>query len=1026
MRKRMDQLSRNLLFVLFLLSVVSHAEYVSAQHEFNGSYQGRNLSYLAFPIGGIGAGMYCLEGNGSINHLSIRHTLAENFAPFSFAAICVLGDTPENNVARLLEGPVADWKYFGRDDGNGGVSGTTYGFPRFRECSFQCRFPFGIVDLKDDAVPVNVQITGWSPFTPGDADSSSKPFGALEYRFTNKTNQTQKMIFSYNTKNFMGWEGSIGSLENGIVLYEKSGNGKEKGPAFAFCLAGHENGEPLHPTIDHCWFRGGWVDPITLTWDNIEQGRMIDNPPVEGNSPGASLSVPLELKAGETRTIRLLTSWYVPSSNIRVTPYDGPAFEEGPTEGTAQGQKPVTGFLGKNLVNSYKQGGDRRVGSLTSPPIRLDKKYIHFLIGGGKECPIKLMQERKTLRFSTGEDSEILEWASWDVSEFSGQEAVIRIVDEEIGIWGHINIDHIIMSNEPIDQLRTGKENEIVADPLRVRLVADFEGETFGDWVHETESMFSGLTNLPGMPSGCPEGTTWCPEGKIPETYVPWYATQFNTIFDVVNEWKARYDELKQRSELFTNTFYDSTLPPVVLEAAAANLTILKSPTTFRQFDGRLWLWEGCFNGSGACPGSCTHVWNYAQATAHLFPELERSLRDTECFFMTDDTGRQTFRALLPIRPGGVEYDTIDGQLGAIVKLYRDWRVSGDREWLKKLWPRTKLSLDYMIDRYDPRSTGLPEEEHQNTYDIHYFGPNGHCGSFYIAGLYAAIQIGKEFGEDVSRYEMLLDKGKQRMIKELYNGEFFIQLVRKEGLNFNFRPVEYANQSRGYRDLSERINEQGPKYQYGPGCLSDGILGMWLLKVCGIDEELLPHDMIDSHISAVYKYNFKTDLSQHANPQRPGFGMGNESGLLVCSWPNGGKPLLPFVYSLEVWTGIEYQVASHLMMLGHVKEGLDIVQSVRKRYEGIRRNPYNEVECGGWYGRALSSFALFQGLTGVRYDAVSQTLYVDSRVGDFRSFLCTNTGYGTVVFKDGKAMIEVTSGQIPVSNIVISQKKFPQ
>jgi len=145
--------------------------------------------------------------------------------------------------------------------------------------------------------------------------------------------------------------------------------------------------------------------------------------------------------------------------------------------------------------------------------------------------------------------------------------------------------------------------------------------------------------------------------------------------------------------------------------------------------------------------------------------------------------------------------------------------------------------------------------------------------------------------------------------------------------------------------------------------------------------------------------------------------MGDDAGLLLCTWPNGGKPLLPFVYSDEVWTGIEYQVASHLMFLGCVDEALEIVRAVRQRHDGVRRNPLNEYECGHWYARAMSSYGLLQGLTGVRYDALTKTLYVDSQVGDFRSFLSTETGFGTVIYKNGKATLDVKWGTIPVEKI---------
>jgi hypothetical protein len=441
-----------------------------------------------------------------------------------------------------------------------------------------------------------------------------------------------------------------------------------------------------------------------------------------------------------------------------------------------------------------------------------------------------------------------------------------------------------------------------------------------------------------------------------------------------------------------------------------------------RQHDGRLWLWEGCNDDSGCCAGSCTHVWNYAQATCHLFPELERGLRRTEFFEGLADSGRQAFRQNLPIRPGGTSFDAADGQLGGIIKARREWRISGDREWLAKFWPQIRRSLDYAIAKWDPRHSGLLEESHHNTYDINYYGPDGHCGSFYLAALAAAIEMGSTLGEDVGPYRELLAKGRTRMENELWNGEYFIQKVVTKGLAQDFRPLNPAGQSPAYRDVAEVVNQEGPKYQYGDGCLSDGVLGLWMARTSGITDDLVDPGKVESHLLAIHRHNFKEDLSTHANPQRPSYAMGDDAGLLLCSWPRGGKPLLPFVYSDEVWTGIEYQVASHLMMTGHVEEGLEIVRAVRKRHDGVRRNPLNEYECGHWYGRAMASYALIQGLTGMRYDAVAQTLHIDSRIGDFRAPLFTATGFGTVEFKDGSATVKVVSGKIPVRNTKVAAR----
>ena len=208
---------------------------------------------------------------------------------------------------------------------------------------------------------------------------------------------------------------------------------------------------------------------------------------------------------------------------------------------------------------------------------------------------------------------------------------------------------------------------------------------------------------------------------------------------------------------------------------------------------------------------------------------------------------------------------------------------------------------------------------------------------------------------------------------DLWNGEYFIQKVQWKNLRAG-SPQETKSMVGEYStEAGALLDKEGPKYQYGDGCLSDGVLGEWMAAVCGVGE-VLDREKTEGHLRAVHRHNLRRDLSAHANPQRPTFAFGAEGGLLLCTWPRGGALALPFVYSNEVWTGIEYQVASHLMLLGRVEEVLEIVRTCRYRYDGRTRNPFDEYECGHWYARAMSSYGLLQGLTGVRYDAVDRGL----------------------------------------------------
>ena len=494
-------------------------------------------------------------------------------------------------------------------------------------------------------------------------------------------------------------------------------------------------------------------------------------------------------------------------------------------------------------------------------------------------------------------------------------------------------------------------------------------------------------------------------------TYVPWYAGRFNSVIDVMDYFNSNYDELYRRTRLFTDTFHDTDLPEEVISAIGSNLTILKSPTILRQTDGRMWAWEGCADEWGSCTGSCTHVWNYAQAICHLFPELERSLRYTELKDSTTETGHQEFRAFLPIQKAYKTYHAAsDGQLGGIMKMYREWRIKGDIDWLRNYWDEMVLSIEHCIAIWDKKEEGVLKEPHHNTYDIEFWGADGMCSSFYIGALKAISLMGEALGKDVERYKALYEKGRNYIETHLFNGEYFYQETEWKTLDATW---DLSGETESARLL---MSEEGPKYQYGTGCLSDGVVGAWLAKMCGLGDILDP-EKVKSHLRSVYRYNFKRSLTGHVNPQRSGYALGDEGGLLLCTWPRGGKPSLPFVYSEEVWTGIEYQVASHMLSFGMTEEALDIVRTLRARYDGTRRNPFDEYECGHWYARALASYGMIESITGIRYDAFEKTLYVGTDCRFSKSFLATDTGYGTVIVNGDKVDVNVAWGEIEINRI---------
>jgi len=512
---------------------------------------------------------------------------------------------------------------------------------------------------------------------------------------------------------------------------------------------------------------------------------------------------------------------------------------------------------------------------------------------------------------------------------------------------------------------------------------------------------------------------------QVPEpSWRPYYVSHWKDAREVLLYVKENYIELRKRSQSFRDALFSSTLPSYVLEAISANLAIIKSPTVLRQENGNLWGWEGCSSDVGCCHGSCTHVWNYAQSIPHLFPQLERTLREQELKRSMDERGHVTFRAALP--DGATPHDfhaAADGQLGGIMKVYREWQISGDKDWLVEMYPLVKTSLDYCIETWDPRHTGLIEEPHHNTYDIEFWGPEGMGSSFYLGALTAMVNIAYEVGhpEDITLYESLQKKGVKAMDEELFNGEYYQQKVMIEELRSSPSPDMIKKLYEENEEEAELFKKEGPKYQYGSGCLSDGVLGAWLAYMCDLESPQTPEN-ITSHLKAVFEYNFQASLINHVNPQRPGYAIGDDPGLLLCTWPREGKPTLPFVYSDEVWTGIEYQVAAHLIANNLVEQGLTIVYAARSRYDGHKRNPWNEYECGNYYARAMASYALLIAITGFRYSAPEKIFYYAPKMKKrpFRSFFSTASGWGVVSLAENKLSIRMLEGTLTVDKMVLT------
>ncbi|MBI5879321.1 MAG: hypothetical protein HZB53_16865 [Chloroflexi bacterium] len=464
------------------------------------------------------------------------------------------------------------------------------------------------------------------------------------------------------------------------------------------------------------------------------------------------------------------------------------------------------------------------------------------------------------------------------------------------------------------------------------------------------------------------------------------YATRFQSALDVAAYVQANQPRLRDETRRARDTFYDTTLPRALIDAVTSQMSIIRSPSCFWAEDGRFYGFEGCGGAStphmepvgGCCPLNCTHVWNYEMALARLFPGLERTMREIEWDIQQHPSGYLPHRVLLPLYlprvwdrdSEGPAHPALDGLLGAILKTYREYRACGDRAWLARAWPAVTKALDYIWARHDPERTGVITGEQPNTYDISIYGPNTFIGTLYLAALRAVEAMAALQGDDTraAQCQAAFARGRDALDRQLWNGEYYIQDV----------------------DLAAH-----PEQNWGAGCHSDHLLGQWWAHALDLGH-LLPSEHVRAAAAAIYRHNFRENFRGHVQTPRA-FVSDDDQGLLLCTWPRGGRPAVPTLYSDEVWSGIEYAVAALLLHESETDAAVRIVEAVRARYDGRRLNPWNDIECGDHYVRAMSSWSLLEAASGYAYDAGAAMMAFDPRLtpADFRAPFFARDGWGT-------------------------------
>lgn len=505
-----------------------------------------------------------------------------------------------------------------------------------------------------------------------------------------------------------------------------------------------------------------------------------------------------------------------------------------------------------------------------------------------------------------------------------------------------------------------------------------------------------------------------------PATWKNYYATLFPDSTASAQYGLANWDRLENETRLFRDTLFASTLPPAVLDAVSANISILKTPTCLRLADGSFYGFEGCHSDCGCCEGSCTHVWNYAYALPFLFPALERSMRELDYRYNLRPDGGMPFRLQLPIGSDRSGFrPCADGQFGGVLKMYREWKISGDTDWLRRWWPAVRQSIEFAWaptneDRWDPGKTGVLQGRQHHTLDMELFGPNAWLTGFYLAAFKAGAEMAEVCGEPevAAEYRAIFKRGRDWTNRHLFNGEFFVQRLDLED-----RKVLEPFEQDAAKYWSEEHGEL--KYQLGDGCGIDQVLAQWHADLIGLGD-IFDRKKTLRALQAIYRHNYKPSLRDVFNPCRL-YGLDDEAGTMMFAWPKGRRrPVIPVPYAEETMHGFEYQAASHLIWNGLIEEGVKMVQAVRNRYDGERRNPWNEIECGSNYARSMASYALLNAFSGFSFDTPAQCLgFRPAPVagGRFQCFWSLGTAWGEVEIQPRRAMLRVRYGTLAIRRL---------
>lgn len=495
-----------------------------------------------------------------------------------------------------------------------------------------------------------------------------------------------------------------------------------------------------------------------------------------------------------------------------------------------------------------------------------------------------------------------------------------------------------------------------------------------------------------------PNRSDWNYKGNVGN----FYTTRFEDSWDVARQVIPRIPELEQQTATFVNAFIESDIPQVVKEAALFNLAHLRTQLFFKTKFGYYHGWEGTMDNKGSGSGTCTHVWNYEQTVPFLFGEVAKNMREVEFGYALDDRGMMNYRIHLPLATKGTSFKlgAADGQTGSIMQYYREWQLSGDDVFLKKNWANVKKAMEFcwIKNGWDPDKDGVMEGSQHNTMDVEYYGPNPQMGFWYLGALRASEEMARYLGDEpfAKTCRSLYENGSTWIDENLFNGEYYIQQI--------VPPMSLDSIADGLIRVKRRLIPDDPQYQLGEGVLVDQLVGQVMAHILDLGY-LAEKSHIKKTNESILKYNYRESLTKHPNFMRS-YAYGNESALLMAAYP-GERPEQPFPYFTEVMTGFEHTAAVSMLYEGQREAGLKTISDIRARYDGRKRNPFNEAEYGNHYARSMMAWGAILATTGFHYSAVDKSMSFTSEPG--RYFWSNGYAYGTVEIsgKDLKRQVSI-------------------